>query len=64
MELQKTVIIIAHRLSTIINSDKIIVLDEGTVVEIGTHETLINKNGKYKELYDRQLVEEGGQIHA
>lgn len=47
-----TRIIIAHRLSTIKNSDMIIVLDNGKIVERGTHNTLIKKKGKYFELYN------------
>ena len=49
-----TCIIIAHRLSTIKNCDKIIVMDKGLIVEIGHHEELLNKKGKYFELYNRQ----------
>ncbi len=49
-----TCIIIAHRLSTIKNCDKIIVMDKGCVVEIGTHEQLLHQHGKYFELYNRQ----------
>ena len=47
----RTSIIIAHRLSTIINADRIIVLDQGKIVEEGTHETLLHSNGKYASLY-------------
>ncbi len=50
----KTMLIIAHRLATIKNCDKIVVLDEGEVIECGTHEELLNVNGKYKELWDMQ----------
>jgi ABC-type multidrug transport system fused ATPase/permease subunit len=53
-----TTIIIAHRLSTIINADKIAVLDKGNVVEIGNHKELIEKNGEYKKLFQKQLVYE------
>lgn len=49
-----TKIIIAHRISAVRNADKIIVLENGSVVESGTHEELINHNGLYKETYDSQ----------
>ena len=49
-----TKIIIAHRISAVRNADKIIVLDKGRIVEEGTHEELLLKNGLYKETYDSQ----------
>ena len=51
----KTVIIIAHRLSTIINSDHIIVLDDGKLIEQGNHLELLKKSGAYKSLYELQF---------
>ena len=47
-------IVIAHRLSTIVNSDQIIVLDQGQVVEMGTHQELLDKEGKYCNLWRHQ----------
>ena len=51
----RTVIIVAHRLSTVKNADKIIVLDNGELVEEGTHNELTIKKGKYYELVKNQL---------
>lgn len=51
----KTVIVVAHRLSTVKNADQIIVLDGGKIAEIGSHEELTNRRGKYYELVKNQL---------
>ena len=52
----RTVFVIAHRLSTIHNADRIAVLNEGSLVELGTHEELINKvDGRYRHLYEMQF---------
>ncbi len=53
-----TTIIIAHRISTIKEADEIIVLDEGTIIERGTHEELLVLAGSYYELYEKQLLED------
>ena len=58
----KTVVVIAHRLRTIARADKIIVLDEGCVVEEGTHDTLIEKNGLYHRLYSIQQESTGWSV--
>lgn len=53
----KTTFIVSHRVSTAKNADKIIVLDEGQIIQQGTHNQLINTDGYYKELYLKQLSE-------
>tara|TARA_B100000809_G_scaffold253439_1_gene289451 strand:- start:1864 stop:2454 length:591 start_codon:yes stop_codon:yes gene_type:complete len=52
----RTTIIIAHRISTVKDADHIIVLDEGRIVEQGTHDTLIHLNGIYTEMYQQQQM--------
>ena len=54
----KTSILIAHRISTIKNADKILVLDAGEIIELGTHTVLMEARGAYFELYEKQLLEE------
>ena len=51
-----TIIIVAHRLSTIINCDKIFFLENGEIVDSGTHEELLQKNKNYKKLYKTELL--------
>jgi len=51
----KTTIVIAHRLSTILNSDKIYVIDKGTVVAQGKHEEILNSSNIYKNFYNKQI---------
>ena len=55
---QRTTILISHRVSTLKNSDRIIVLKEGEIAEIGTHESLIQQEGIYADIYFKQLLEE------
>lgn len=54
----RTTIFISHRVSTVRNADLIAVLHEGRVVELGTHEELLARNGYYTDLYNKQLLEE------
>ena len=51
----KTSIVIAHRLSTLLHMDRILVFDQGTIVEDGHHQTLLAKNGLYKTLWLSQV---------
>jgi ABC-type multidrug transport system fused ATPase/permease subunit len=52
----KTTFIIAHRLTSIQQANKIIVFDEGEIIEMGTHEKLLHHNGFYKKVYDIQVA--------
>ena len=54
----RTSFIVAHRLSTIVNSDLILVIDKGKIIESGTHQELLMKKGKYFELYKNQFISE------
>jgi len=55
MLIGKTVVVVAHRLSTVMNADKIVVLERGTIVEEGSHQTLVDLKGRYYELVRNQL---------
>jgi ATP-binding cassette subfamily B protein len=52
---QRTTLIIAHRLSTVRSADKILVIDSGRIIDAGTHEELMSREGLYRKLYEMQL---------
>jgi ATP-binding cassette subfamily B multidrug efflux pump len=54
----RTTIFISHRVSTVRNADMIAVLHSGRIVELGTHDQLLARNGYYTDLYNKQLLEE------
>ena len=53
--INKTVVVIAHRISTIVNLDRIIVLDNGEIIEDGKHQDLIKRDGLYSKLWQKQM---------
>jgi len=54
----RTAFVIAHRLSTITRADKIVVLADGEIVEVGTHEELIHRGGRYRDMVHLQMQED------
>jgi ATP-binding cassette subfamily B protein len=52
----RTSLVIAHRLSTILSADQILVIDQGQLVQQGTHDALLNQGGLYRDLYERQFA--------
>jgi ATP-binding cassette subfamily B protein len=58
----RTTVIISHRVSSVKHCDEIIVLDKGVMIEKGTHQSLIELNGYYAELYSKQLEESSNTI--
>ena len=51
----RTVLVIAHRFSTIKDASRILVMNEGVIAELGTHDELMKKNGVYRRLYELQF---------
>ena len=60
----RTALVIAHRLSTVRGADQILVVDDGRIVERGTHHVLLAKGGLYADLYNTQFAEQGSEANA
>jgi ATP-binding cassette subfamily B protein len=52
----RTVLVIAHRLATVQEADQIVVLEKGTIVDRGSHDALMQRGGRYRELCERQFI--------
>ncbi len=57
----RTTLVVAHRLSTVQHADNIVVMDQGRIVEVGDHRTLLAQQGRYKQLYDMQFADPGAR---
>jgi ATP-binding cassette subfamily B protein len=55
----RAVVIISHRLSSLMHADEILFLERGCIVERGTHRNLLERNGRYRALYDLQMDQRG-----
>ena len=62
--IRRTVLVIAHRLSTIVASEQILVLEEGRIVESGTHQDLLEAGGRYSDLWRNQQEQEADKEGA
>jgi ATP-binding cassette subfamily B protein len=64
----RTLIVIAHRLSTIVDADQIVVVEQGKLDAIGTHEELLKKSNLYRKLWEAHVISkdclEGGEVYA
>ena len=56
LDIDELILIIAHRLSTVNKCDRIVVVDDGNIFDIGTHKELYKRCSKYRELYDCEIV--------
>ena len=59
-----TVILISHRITTLMQADQILVLDNGKIAEMGTHEELVRRGGIYKSIYDIQMAQDDRAMMA
>ena len=58
MSKERTTLVIAHRLATVLKADRIVVLEDGKIVEQGTHDGLLASDGRYAHLWNRQVEED------